>query len=868
MGSSPQYGPIIASRGGYQKPPLIPKVTGGSDAFIDGILQHRLFRGALHSADNNDEDRNNFDEGERNTRNIPSSLCFNELLQYNKDEDVVDDEEKYMAEYALISYSDSVEPRDRDRWACFDSNSTNYVSDYEQSIIHEKSSILTCEYGDNTSITQNGSNRKILKNGKYHLKVRVTGGWMKKVPDDDSVEANDYFVNNSLGSKSFETIAQEVFEKRIKLKLSELNHENPSQSSDNLRDFYSSYKRKLLEGVVNCSLAQSKKRFVADPIAALGKAPDLPLLFYVPNDDGGLNSVCISCAPQPVSLHKLCTEKDVCAYCFTPFQSGMKLYSEAQIMDWIRRKKRKKGNNVKKRKQLKKRKLTDNLSDDKCSYSSESDCDDEEFLRDNPRFLVTKTVGSVSYTIHRQCAYVAGGVTNNLLISDARETSELSDTNGFNNVMNVCSSGRGYELGPLYEYDEGDEGECDLCGRAGGILQFFDLDSRYSSQKPPGEEGWLAHVACLLWLSKSRLLELPPIEVRHIKRCDPNSMRNSINGFITKLPTEKDSNVVEIMTSHLEVNLNDSAEDSNVTNGIDTHSISDASNNPRTLDNIQPSSPQNNIQPSSPQNNIQPSSPQNNIQPSSPQNNIQPSSPQNDIQPSSPHKNIQPSSPQNNIQPSSLHNNIQPSSPQNNIQPSSPQYNIQPSSPQNNIQPSSPQYNIQPSSPQNNIPPSSPQYNIQPSSPQNNIQPSSPQNNIQPLPSENNVESAVAESEILLDTDVNTMSSQPLSLFDSLFGKWRCSLCGTSSGVTLKCAAVDCSVRAHPLCVHVTSNSINQLPSVSIGFDEYASKERWTMFTTTCVLESKIDERVTNMNHSACRIDTVICFFCSIHSPR
>jgi hypothetical protein len=43
----------------------------------------------------------------------------------------------------------------------------------------------------------------------------------------------------------------------------------------------------------------------------------------------------------------------------------------------------------------------------------------------------------------------------------------------------VCT---GIELGDLYECDESDDAECDLCGKAGGIMQFFDLQSRYFFQ--------------------------------------------------------------------------------------------------------------------------------------------------------------------------------------------------------------------------------------------------------------------------------------------------------------------------------------------------------------------------------------------------
>ena len=113
------------------------------------------------------------------------------------------------------------------------------------------------------------------------------------------------------------------------------------------------YKRKLLEAVANSALSSAStknKRKVPLPWEAnggggtmsvsYGRSPDTPLLFYVPTDDGGLRVSCVSAAPQPVSLHELCSSGQVCAYCFVPFLPDMKLYSDAQIASMLKRRKK------------------------------------------------------------------------------------------------------------------------------------------------------------------------------------------------------------------------------------------------------------------------------------------------------------------------------------------------------------------------------------------------------------------------------------------------------------------------------------------------------------------------------------------------
>jgi len=42
-----------------------------------------------------------------------------------------------------------------------------------------------------------------------------------------------------------------------------------------------------------------------------------------------------------------------------------------------------------------------------------------------------------------------------------------------------------------------------------------------------------------------------------------------------------------------------------------------------------------------------------------------------------------------------------------------------------------------------------------------------------------------------------------LSSFDSIFGRYRCCLCGQQNGIVTRCAALVCTVRAHPTCASV-----------------------------------------------------------------
>ena len=100
----------------------------------------------------------------------------------------------------------------------------------------------------------------------------------------------------------------------------------------------------------------------------------------------------------------------------------------------------------------------------------------------------------MTYTLHRQCNFAA---ERGCAFGHRGEPCGDKNTDNTDSVeQDEPLRLPGLEIGPLYDCDEGDDAECDLCGRAGGILQFFDVDPQRSSLPPPGEEGWLAHVPC------------------------------------------------------------------------------------------------------------------------------------------------------------------------------------------------------------------------------------------------------------------------------------------------------------------------------------------------------------------------------------
>ena len=119
------------------------------------------------------------------------------------------------------------------------------------------------------------------------------------------------------------------------------------------------------------------------------------------------------------------------------------------------------------------------------------------------------------------------------------------------------------------------------------------------------------------------------------------------------------------------------------------------------------------------------------------------------------------------------------------------------------------------------------------------IAPSSPAGQTRDTPRK---QSNLSESERVGYSGRRDLSkARPLSLFDSLVGQWRCSCCGTYAGVVLKCSAVACTVRAHPLCVSIAG-------------------PKWTAF--------EVNLSSSGLNQPGRASQTALGFLCSLHSPK
>jgi hypothetical protein len=436
---------------------------------------HRLFQGASTADPETDlEGGNSAAEGERDPGSGSSTVpLLSQLDDLNLD-----------LKYPVVEYSDSVEPRDRVRWAKVLANTGDSMS---------KSSL--------PSAPSSSSARSFVR-------VRVTGGWMK-AKEQSSVPPT---THNGYGPFTTTTaLTENLIEERVRRRAAADSTLQPSE-----RGLGSRYRRKLLEAIANSafSTAHKKKTPGSEGRQSAGyhnQSMDAPLLFYLPCE-GGLSAACVTCAPKPLSLSTLCADNEMCAFCLNTFEPSMKLLSPAYIAGMQRRR-------DKKSRAAKRRKTSGD------SYTAESDFETDTFK--SPKYLVSKTVGTVSYALHQQCAFAVdnGGLAGIAALALKAKLSRQLDAvqehfphdRSSNTTLAASHSDlsldkvfKGIDLGDFYECDETDDAECDLCGRAGGIMQFFDLDSNFSSLPPPGEEGWLGHVPCISWLVTSKLLELPP----------------------------------------------------------------------------------------------------------------------------------------------------------------------------------------------------------------------------------------------------------------------------------------------------------------------------------------------------------------------
>lgn len=302
-----------------------------------------------------------------------------------------------------------------------------------------------------------------LDNGN-HVRIRVSGGWM--------VSSNQQVLEPTAASKSKDPSADSShsMQKRIK--------ELANQKVVGDQPLHIRFKRELIESAVN--QLQNKKRVVLKSTSsgtegfkststddtgnlrrqsqAIDSCVESSIITLLPLEDGGVRWSCVSTTCVVKSLHVLCFSSLWCGLCLTKISSD-DVNDKPPTM---------------KKSQPKPKKKT--LKRDSAILDEE-----EEVV---PYVLQEKTVGSVTYTIHAQCAYI---FDNNAMNTDIQRFGTIRINNH-------------------YHYDEIDDADCDLCGRRGAIMFYFDINTRCSTTPPPSNDGWLGHLPCIYWLANSGLL--------------------------------------------------------------------------------------------------------------------------------------------------------------------------------------------------------------------------------------------------------------------------------------------------------------------------------------------------------------------------
>lgn len=278
-----------------------------------------------------------------------------------------------------------------------------------------------------------------------------------------------------------------------------------------------SYKRSLVESAIAFARPGNKKKRVrtgmdavneAEAAASAGSSGALrlmveePVLCFLPLESGSVCVGCVSEGDMLRSVHVPCAFSLLCGYCLSPFDNGKSSTSES---DYARQNKKRK-----------------------------SGAAEEEYSLESAAKKVPWELGVVNYDVHRACAFFSRRTE---VIEDASADNDNDNDNNSDDPdqeqrtekTQVPPSGPYLgsdfiQLGHFYSYDEPDDATCDLCGRMGGVLQYFSIDSARSALQPPSADGWLAHVPCIHWLAKSRWLEMPPPESDEL-----NSLRDSLH---------------------------------------------------------------------------------------------------------------------------------------------------------------------------------------------------------------------------------------------------------------------------------------------------------------------------------------------------
>jgi hypothetical protein len=327
----------------------VPSKLLSSDPMLASMLMHRLFAGASSTSEEDIEDESTFkfllndDIPVRQENLLIISGLEEKEKEIKNSKDMDCENPKY-----VLDFDDNIEPKDRIRWA--------RVQPSGDIIISRSTSTLSAEalVIPNSSTFSPFSPSKLLDLSSTtiltptcdgYLRVRVTGGWMKKTQEktEECHDSNNQIALTTAAKGVKKGMVEEplinpiteivgIDNSTMGLSIEERVKQIAAEKDVNSIEYTPlvtlsyGYKRKLLESVTSCTYSAAyKKKSNTSDVKSLpsyhNKSLDSPLLFYLPSNNG-LTASCVSCAPVPFSLHVMCSRREMCGFCLTPFLPG------------------------------------------------------------------------------------------------------------------------------------------------------------------------------------------------------------------------------------------------------------------------------------------------------------------------------------------------------------------------------------------------------------------------------------------------------------------------------------------------------------------------------------------------------------------
>jgi hypothetical protein len=144
------------------------------------------------------------------------------------------------------------------------------------------------------------------------------------------------------------------------------------------------------------------------------------------------------------------------------------------------------------RSKRKKKRSGKKKKDGEYTSSDESDYNDAKAFD-----ILEKSVGALNYRFHRQCLTLFESKDSLMAIIKNNDEEET-----------LLSSEKYITIKDYHDYKNVDDVICDLCGRPGGVMQYFLIDPVSTVLDAPRSEGWCGHIPCIYWLYKSSLLSI------------------------------------------------------------------------------------------------------------------------------------------------------------------------------------------------------------------------------------------------------------------------------------------------------------------------------------------------------------------------